>query len=157
MAAATIPLAIVMILLFTPPIDFNSPSINFVYFMIILMLFDTAYTAFNLNYNAVFSEMYVTVEARSSVGKVRIIFVMVALIFAFLLPTLIIEDITNINGYPKTLGEYQLTGIIAAVIIVITPAAACRETAVCDDCTCYDFSERSFPVIEVKEIIFAEV
>jgi GPH family glycoside/pentoside/hexuronide:cation symporter len=120
MAGATIPLAIVMILLFTPPVDLNSPSINFVYFMIILMLFDTTYTAFNLNYNAIFSEMYVTVEARSSVGKVRIIFVMVALIFAFLLPTLIIEDITNINDYPKTLGEYQLTGIIAAVIIVIT-------------------------------------
>jgi GPH family glycoside/pentoside/hexuronide:cation symporter len=125
MAGATIPLAIVMVLLFTPPIDLNSPSINFLYFMLILILFDTTYTAFNLNYNAIFSEMFVTKEARAAVGKVRISLVMVALIFAFLLPTLIIE---NILGYdvdtlipdPNTLGQYQLTGIIAAIIICIT-------------------------------------
>ena len=125
MLGATIPLAIVMILLFTPPIALNSDIINFIYFFIILVLFDTTYTAFNLNYNAVFSEMYVTMEARSSTGKVRISFVMIALIFAFLLPTLIIEDL--LGGNPQTpatiskaLGEYQLTGIIAAVVIIIT-------------------------------------
>ncbi|MCK5030659.1 MAG: MFS transporter, partial [Thermoplasmatales archaeon] len=125
MLGATIPLAIVMILLFTPPIALNSDIINFIYFFIILILFDTTYTAFNLNYNAVFSEMYVTMEDRSSTGKVRISFVMIALIFAFLLPTLIIEDL--LGGNPQTpatiskaLGEYQLTGIIAAVVIIIT-------------------------------------
>jgi GPH family glycoside/pentoside/hexuronide:cation symporter len=125
MAGATIPLAIVMILLFTPLTDLNSDIINFLYFLLVLLLFDTTYTAFNLNYNAVFSEMYVTMEDRSSVGKVRITFVMLALIFAFLLPTLIIE---NILGYdpdtlipdPNTLGQYQLTGIIAAIIILIS-------------------------------------
>lgn len=125
MLGATIPLAIVMILLFTPPIALNSDLINFIYFFMILILFDTTYTAFNLNYNAVFSEMYVTMEARSSTGKVRISFVMIALIFAFLLPTLIIEDL--LGGDPQTpatiskaLGEYQLTGIIAAVVIIIS-------------------------------------
>jgi len=118
MAVATIPLAIVMILLFTPPIALNSPTINFVYFIIILMAFDTTYTMFNLNYNAVFSEMFVTMEARSSTGKVRISFVMVALIFAFLLPTLIIEDMLGTN--PNTIAQYQLTGIIAAIIIIIS-------------------------------------
>jgi GPH family glycoside/pentoside/hexuronide:cation symporter len=74
MLGATIPLAIVMILLFTPPLALNSDIINFIYFFIILVLFDTTYTAFNLNYNAVFSEMFVTMEARSSTGKVRISF-----------------------------------------------------------------------------------
>ena len=126
MAAVTIPLAFVMILLFTPPIDLNSDVINFLYFIVILILFDTTYTAFNLNYNAVFSEMYVTMEDRSSVGKVRISFVMIALIFAFLLPTLIIENILGVipdTGPPpvrdpNTLGQYQLTGIIAAIIIM---------------------------------------
>jgi len=82
------------------------------------MAFDTTYTMFNLNYNAVFSEMYVTMEDRSSTGKVRIIFVMVALIFAFLLPTLIIEDMLGTN--PNTIAQYQLTGIIAAIIIIIS-------------------------------------
>ena len=120
MVAATIPLAIVMILLFTPPIALDSDILNLVYFTIILMLFDTTYTAFNLNYNAIFSEMFVTMEDRSSAGKVRISFVMVALIFAFLLPTLIIEDITNLYEYSSTLGQYILTGIIAAIIIIIS-------------------------------------
>jgi len=128
MVAATIPLAIVMILLFTPPLDLNSPSANFIYFIVILILFDTTYTAFNLNYNAVFSEMYVSMEERSSTGKVRIIFVMIALIFAFLLPTLIIENILGVIpdsgdpplSDPNTLGQYQLTGIIAAVIILVS-------------------------------------
>ncbi len=125
MLGATIPLAIVMILLFTPPIALNSDLINFIYFFIILVLFDTTFTAFNLNYNAVFSETFVTMEDRSSTGKVRISFVMIALIFAFLLPTLIIEDL--LGGDPQTpatiskaLGEYQLTGIIAAVVIIIS-------------------------------------
>ncbi len=125
MLGATIPLAIVMILLFTPPMALNSDVINFVYFFLILFIFDTVYTAFNLNYNAIFSEMFVSMEARSSTGKVRISFVMVALIFAFILPTLIIEDF--LGGNPQTpatiskaLGEYQLTGIIAAVVIIIT-------------------------------------
>ena len=125
MAGATIPLVIIMILLFTPPVDLNSDIINFVYFIIILMLFDTTYTAFNINYNAVFSEMYVTKEARSSTGKIRISFVMIALIFAFLLPTLIIDNILGVNPVtlipdPNTLGQYILTGIIAAIIIVVT-------------------------------------
>ena len=89
------------------------------------MAFDTTYTMFNLNYNAVFSEMYVTMKARSSTGKVRISFVMVALIFAFLLPTLIIENILGVDPVtlatdPNTLGQYQLTGIIAAIIIIIS-------------------------------------
>jgi GPH family glycoside/pentoside/hexuronide:cation symporter len=121
MLGATIPLAIVMFLLFTPPIAL-SKEINFIYFFIILILFDTTYTAFNLNYNAIFSEMYVTMEARSSTGKVRISFVMVALIFAFLLPTLIIDDITNKipANIDITLAQYQLTGIIAAVVIIIS-------------------------------------
>ena len=127
MAGATIPLAIVMILLFTPPLDLDSSLINFIYFFIILLLFDTTYTAFNLNYNAIFSEMYVPMKARSSLGKIRISFVMLALIFAFLLPTLIIDNILGVIpdtdppiSDPNTLWQYQLTGIIAAVIIVVT-------------------------------------
>ena len=125
MVGATIPLAIIMILLFTPPLAAGSDMINFLYLMLILILFDTTYTAFNLNYNAIFSEMYVTMEERSSVGKVRISFVMVALIFAFLLPTLIIENILGEDPItllpdPNTLGQYQLTGIIAAIIIILT-------------------------------------
>jgi GPH family glycoside/pentoside/hexuronide:cation symporter len=120
MMGATIPLAIVVILLFTPPIYLNSDLVNFLYLLIVLVLFDTVYTSFNLNYNALFSEMFVEMEDRSAAGKIRITFVMLATIFAFVLPTLIIEDLTNRYNYPYTLSQYQMTGVVAAIIIIVT-------------------------------------
>ena len=120
MMAATIPLAIVIILLFTPPITLNSADINFIYLLVVLMIFDTVYTAFNLNYNALFSEMFVDMEDRSATGKIRISFVMLATIFAFVFPTLIIDDLTNRYNRPETLIQYQMTAIFAAIIIFVT-------------------------------------
>ena len=120
MMVATIPLAILMILLFTPPVGLNSAILNFIYFMIILMIFDTVYTSFNLNYNALFSEMFVEMEDRAKTGKIRISFVYIATIFAFIFPLLIIEDLANIHNYPYTMGQYQLVGIISAIVILLT-------------------------------------
>jgi GPH family glycoside/pentoside/hexuronide:cation symporter len=120
MMAATIPLSIIVILLFTPPIGLNSDMINFIYLLVVLMIFDTAYTAFNLNYNALFSEMFVEMEDRSRTGKFRISCVMLATIFAFVFPTLIIDDLTNRYNRPETLTQYQLVGILAGIIILVT-------------------------------------
>jgi len=120
MMGATIPLTIVVILLFTPPIVLNSDLINFIYLLVILIIFDTAYTAFNLNYNALFSEMFIEMEDRSKTGRIRISCVMLATIFAFVLPTLIIEDLTNRYNRPETLTQYQITGIVAGIIIFVT-------------------------------------
>ncbi len=119
MMAATIPLAIVVILLFTPPVGLNSDVINFIYLLVVLIVFDTVYTSFNLNYNALFSEMFIKMEDRSKIGKIRITFVMLATIFAFVLPTLIIEDLTNRYNYPYTMSQYILTGFVAAIIIIV--------------------------------------
>lgn len=122
MMVAAVPLGVLMILLFTPPISFGVTNdvVNFIYFLIVLMLFDSIYTAFNLNYNALFSEMFVEMKDRSATGKIRISFVMLGTIFAYLFPTFIIEDITNRNNDPITLTQYQITGLIAAIVILIT-------------------------------------
>jgi GPH family glycoside/pentoside/hexuronide:cation symporter len=120
MMGATIPLAVVMIMLFTPPIGSNSDLVNFFYLLIILMSYDTVFTSFNLNYNALFSEMFVEMEDRGAIGKIRITFTMIATILAFVLPSLIIEDLTNKNNYSYTLSQYQMTGIIAAIIIIVS-------------------------------------
>ncbi|TFG08951.1 MAG: MFS transporter [Promethearchaeota archaeon] len=120
MMAATIPLSVIVFLLFTPPLVLNSDVINFIYMLVILILFDTTYTAFNLNYNALFSEMFVEMEDRSRTGKIRISCVMLATIFAFVFPTLIIDDITNKYNRPETLFQYQLTGLLAGIIIFVT-------------------------------------
>lgn len=121
MLGATIPLGVLMILLFTPPSTYIQNESVFIYFFIILILFDISYTSFNLNYNALFSEMFVDMRERSATGRIRIIFVLLATMFALVFPTLIIEDITNQDpiNYPDTLLQYQITGIIAAIIIFI--------------------------------------
>jgi len=119
MVAAAIPECIVMILLFTPPIALNSDLANFIYFLVILMIFDTVYTAFYLNYNSLFSEMFVEMEDRSRTGKIRVSFVMLATVFALVLPTLIIDDLTNRYNRPETIIQYQITGVVAAIIIFV--------------------------------------
>ncbi len=119
MMGATIPLGVVMILFFTPPVALNSDLINFIYFMCILFAFDLAYTAFNLNYNALFSEMFVDMKKRASTGKIRLIFVMLGCIFAFTFPGFIIDDMTNLTNNPETLSQYMLTGLFAAIIIFV--------------------------------------
>jgi GPH family glycoside/pentoside/hexuronide:cation symporter len=119
LVGATAPLGILMVLLFTPPSTFTQNSSVFIYFMIILVLFDVAYTSFNLNYNSLFSEMFVDMRERSATGRIRIIFVLLATMFALVFPTFVIEDITNEFGNPATLTQYQITGIVAAIIIII--------------------------------------
>ncbi|MFX0012574.1 MAG: MFS transporter [Candidatus Hermodarchaeota archaeon] len=121
MIGATIPLGILMILLFTPPGTYDTNQLVFVYFIVILILFDFAYTAFNLNYNALFSEMFVDMRARSSTGRIRIIFVLLATMFALTFPTFIIDDITNSNpaNVDITMSQYLITGIAAGIIIFV--------------------------------------
>ena len=121
MLGATIPLGVLMILLFTPPFTYSQNDSVFIYFFIILILFDISYTSFNLNYNALFSEMFVDMRERSATGRIRIIFVLLATMIALVLPTFIIEDITNQDPitYPDTQLQYLISGIIAAIIIFI--------------------------------------
>lgn len=120
MIGATIPLGILMFLLFIPTTTYDQSNSVFIYFLVILILFDISYTSFNLNYNALFSEMFVDMKERSQTGRIRIIFVLLATMFALVLPTFVIEDITNQDPvtYPNTVLQYQLIGIVAAIIII---------------------------------------
>jgi glycoside/pentoside/hexuronide:cation symporter, GPH family len=119
MTVSVIPLALVLILLFTPPL--NSPNnLKVAYFMILLFVFDTIYTAWNLNYNASFSEMFLSVKDRSEVGKIRGMFVILSVIIAFVLPSFLIEDMTNQYDYDYTPTQYLVVVIIAAVVMLIS-------------------------------------
>ncbi len=117
MIGATIPLGVFMILLFTPFSTYGQNESVFIYFIIILILFDIAYTSFNLNYNALFSEMFVDMKERSATGRIRIIFVLLATMFALVFPTFIIEDFTSND--PIVQNQYLIVGIVAAAIIFI--------------------------------------
>ena len=56
-----IPLGLAMFLLFTPPISIgiNDEYTNFIYFLIIIMVFELLYTIFSLNVYSLFPEIFI--------------------------------------------------------------------------------------------------
>lgn len=108
-----IPLCIIIVLLWTPPTDTAISS--FIYFLIIMALFDTFYTMYDLNYCALFPEMFQGVTDRAKASAIKQIFTVFGLLFAFLLPTFIIPDLTD-SAY---ISEFMYAGILMAIIIFI--------------------------------------
>ncbi len=112
-----VPLSIVIILMFSPPIFYGVTDkfTNFIYFLIIIIAFELFYTMFDLNLAALFPELFITEEERTTTNVFRMTFYIIALIFAFALPALFIPDFSN----PKYLREFQMYSIIVAIIIVV--------------------------------------
>ena len=112
-----VPLAIVMIFLFTPPVSLGigDQLTNFVYFLIIITIYELFYTIFDLNYVALYPEIFMTEEERTKTQVFRMSFYVIALIFAFALPAIFIPDFSN----PKYLAQYQMYSIVVAIIIVM--------------------------------------
>ncbi|GAH31633.1 unnamed protein product, partial [marine sediment metagenome] len=107
----------IMFLLFTPPITFGieDQMINFLYFILIIILFELFFSMFDINYISLLPEVFITTEERTKANNFRQTFAIIGLIFAFVLPTLFIPDLTN----RKYLANYQLYGIVAAIIIIL--------------------------------------
>ncbi|MHA1252679.1 MAG: MFS transporter [Candidatus Helarchaeota archaeon] len=114
--AATVPLGIIMYFLFTP--IGTTELAKFTYFFIIIVIFDGVYTAMSLNLTALFPEMYITEKERASVNSLRRYLTIVGLIVAYIIPTLIIEDLTNKYDYPYTEFQYQITGAVLGGILL---------------------------------------
>ncbi len=126
MIVAAVPLAIVMFLLFTPPggqVAGGYAIGTIIYMLFIMCLFDTVYTAFSINRTSLYPELFRTDKAREEVGALRRILMVIALLLAFIMPTLIISDMTLENPLSEFVDikwQYQLTGIIFGVIILVT-------------------------------------
>jgi GPH family glycoside/pentoside/hexuronide:cation symporter len=114
---ALIPLGIIMLLLFTPPIilGINAEIINFIYFIAIIIIFELFYTMFSLNMYALFPEGFITEKERTEANNIRQVLIIFGLIFAFILPGLIIPDATNAQYIP----QYFIFGIVIGIIIII--------------------------------------
>ena len=115
---AFIPLAVIMIFLFTPPfpIGITNPQFgNFVYFLIIIIIFEFFYTMYSLNVTSMFPEIFLTEKERTQGNNIRAVYTIIGLIVAFLLPGLIIPDFTD----PAYFTEFQIFGVIACVVIII--------------------------------------
>jgi len=108
---ATFPLIIISIIAWLPPLD--DDLLGFIYLLIILIAFDTFYTMLEVPLNCIFPELYSTAEERAEVNFLMQIFSVIGLLVAFLLPGILIEDYTMVEGY-------LVTGIIIAIIIGCT-------------------------------------
>lgn len=126
MIVSALPLALVMFLLFTPPggqVVGGYSIWTIVYMLFIMCLFDTFYTAFSINRTSLYPEIFRTDKAREEVGAVRRIVMVIALLLAFVMPTLLIEDMTleePTSIASEIIWQYRLTGIIFGAIILIT-------------------------------------
>ncbi|TFG08180.1 MAG: MFS transporter [Promethearchaeota archaeon] len=111
-----LPLALVVFLLFTPPsaIGIDGESTNFVYFLIIILIFELFYTIYTLNIVSLFPEIFITQKERTTANNIRSIFLIVGLIMAFILPSLFISDYSD----PNAINEYQIFGLALGGIFI---------------------------------------
>ena len=110
---SVIPLCIIIIILWTPPVYMEIAS--FIYFIIVMILFDTFFTMYDLNYCALFPEIFQNLNDRAKASAYKQIFTVIGLIFAFMVPTIIIPDLTD----SKYITEYVYAGVIMSIIVLI--------------------------------------
>jgi len=115
---AIIPLGIVLFLLFTPllPIGAANQIGNFIYFLIIIIVFEFFYTMYSLNATSLFPETFISKDERTKANNVRQVFLILGLFIAFILPGFFITDYSDPTT--TTLGEYQIFGIVLAIIVI---------------------------------------
>ena len=103
-----IPVLVLEILIWLPPL--SGEMAQFFYLLIMLLLYDTAYTLIALPTDSLFPELYTTVEERTQVNTIRQIFAAIGLIFAALIPGIFIGEQDTIDGY-------LMNGIVTAIIV----------------------------------------
>jgi len=116
-----IPTLIILILLWTAPIT-GSPLIQFIYFLVMICLFDTFYTAYSLNQTALFPEMFRDLDERAKANNYRQILNIVGLLFATLLPSFFVKTVIDYVGDPVRKAELQTQYITAAIVMAILGA-----------------------------------
>ncbi|NVM44373.1 MAG: MFS transporter [Candidatus Lokiarchaeota archaeon] len=103
-----IPVLTLEILIWLPPL--SGEMAQFFYLLIMLLLYDTAYTLIALPTDSLFPELYTTVEERTQVNTIRQILAAIGLILAALIPGIFI-------GKQDTIDGYLINGIVTAIIV----------------------------------------
>jgi len=111
----SIPIAIIFLILWIPPSYWGNIDqiANFTYLIIMLFSYDTFYTMIALPYDSLFPELYSSVEERAEVNTYRQAFSSFGLIVAFLVPGLLIEELTSFSGYIEN-------GIVTAIAVLVS-------------------------------------
>lgn len=85
----TLPFALCYFLVWVPPVSAATMALLFIYFLIIINLFDTLYTVVSLNWAALYPEMYPELEERAQVNTYRQVFQILGFVIGIALPPLI--------------------------------------------------------------------
>jgi GPH family glycoside/pentoside/hexuronide:cation symporter len=115
--AAIGPLSLIMFLLFSPPLTFGVEStvVNFIYFFIIIIVFEFFYTMFSINQTSLFPEQFIDKDVRGKVNSIKQIFSVFGLIVAAILPSLFMKDPMVEDALPN----WMVFSIILAIITFI--------------------------------------
>ncbi len=114
-----VPLSLMMILLFTTPLN-----AKFIYFIIVIFAFELFYTMFSVNTNAIFPEMFPTEQERASTNMFIKIFTMLAVIIASLIPTFIISPMVPLTDSAEEAARIQSMYITAGIVLCIISVIA---------------------------------
>jgi GPH family glycoside/pentoside/hexuronide:cation symporter len=118
----TIPLAIVQVLLFTPPTaDVNAIAI---YMFVIILIYDFAYTIFSTNQTSMFPEMFKTEQKRSQANMYKNILTVVGVLLGLVLPTALISPMAPTDTTPQDVkdaipGMYMTAGFLLGALIIV--------------------------------------
>ena len=123
MLISIVPLAVMMILLFTVPR--GDELIEFAYFLIVIFVFEFFYTLFDVNVNAVFPEMFPTESQRAETNVFVKGLTVLGIIFASLPMILLQPLVPGESPTPQELAAIQNNYITAGILLaVITLVAA---------------------------------
>jgi GPH family glycoside/pentoside/hexuronide:cation symporter len=106
-----IPVLALELLIWLPPL--SGQITQFYYLLLMLLLYDTAYTLIALPTDSLFPELYTSVEERTQVNTIRQIFAAVGLILAALIPGIFIGDTSTRDGY-------LMNGIVTSIIVGVS-------------------------------------
>ncbi|MFX1480174.1 MAG: MFS transporter [Promethearchaeota archaeon] len=106
-----IPVLALEILIWLPPL--SGQITQFFYLLIMLLLYDTAYTLIALPTDSLFPELYTSVEERTQVNTIRQIMAAVGLILAALIPGIFIGETNTRDGY-------LMNGIVTSIIVGVS-------------------------------------
>jgi GPH family glycoside/pentoside/hexuronide:cation symporter len=107
-----VPLIALIILVWTP---FGPDIAQYIYFLIIINLFDTFYTMYSLNQTSLFPEMFQNLKERARANNYVQIFNVIGLLLAAIIPTLFVPTAVE----PGTEGGYIIGSVIMASLAAI--------------------------------------
>ncbi len=116
-----VPLCLMVVLMFYVPFSTSDKTLEFVYFLLTIIIFEFFYTMFDVNVNALFPEMFPNMKQRAATNLIIKALTVVALILSSLIPMIFISDYVPENDLqiPAIKNEYLMMAIVIGIFTLI--------------------------------------